>query len=69
MFTAKTALVPGSRAQLHTRLGEKRFEAEVEVRRVSTQGRTQDHRAGVSFVEVHEESLQNLRSFLAGFTN
>ncbi len=68
MFTAKTPLAPGDRAQLHTRLGEKRFEAEVEVRRVS-QGTTQDQRAGVSFVEVHEESLRNLRSFLASSTN
>ena len=39
MFTVKAPLALGNRARLHTRLGEQHFEAEVEVRRVSSRER------------------------------
>jgi hypothetical protein len=67
MVTSGTTLEPGSRGQLRTRLGERRFAADVEVRRVEPHaaeaGRSL-YRIATSFVSLDEENRQSLKAFL-----
>jgi hypothetical protein len=70
MFTLKTSLEPGARVPFRTRLRDRRFDAEVEVRRiVSRNGPNPGYDIGASFVSMDEESRQNLGLFLVTARN
>jgi hypothetical protein len=66
MFTLRTSLEPGARVPFRTRFRDRRFDAEVEVRRiVSRNGLNPGYDIGASFVSMDEESRRSLASFLA----
>jgi hypothetical protein len=68
LFTSKVPLANGHRARLHTWLGENRFEAQIEVRRVFAQGPAPEHQIGAAFVPIDEENRRALGSFLVTST-
>jgi len=65
LFMVTTSLDVGDKASFRTRLGDRRLDAEVEVRRVTRTARTGSrYGIGASFVSMDEESSHNLASFL-----
>jgi hypothetical protein len=69
MFTSKLPIEPGNRAQFHTRFGERRFRAQVDVKRLTRQDPTVDWEIGAAFVSMDGESRRNLESFLVTSTH
>ena len=69
MFSSKVPVEPGIRAQFHTRIGERPFKMEIEVRRLDGGPAPLDFQIGASFISMDAESRQYLERFLTTTTD
>ena len=69
MFLSKVPVEPGTRAQFHTRIGERPLKMEIEVTRLDGGPAPIDFQIGASFVSMDAESRQYLARFLTTTTH
>jgi hypothetical protein len=69
MFLSKVPVEPGTRAQFHTRIGERPFKMEIEAKRLEGGTRTVDFCIGASIMSMDEESRRYLAAFLTTTTH